>query len=271
MTKSEAERKKLEFISKLELNSSDYHISSSRTFAGTVSYYRDVFAPRMIRAFTFSVADGHLKVHLEPDWSAVPIEHCTIDAVNEWAWKKRQQGLSWTTIKNIVRTMQRVLSCSSKDRKPPFSQNGLAIPERDKLEMKIRSRQKVSHSWAHAEQVAEQIRKLDGLRQVRREQYAVLILLYAASGLRCSELLALRVNDIDFGASALRIDESSDQRSKGKIGPCKNAAAYRTVLLLDPEGQRAMRELRRFVSNASNPDSLSSTRNAAARSWRPPY
>jgi hypothetical protein len=32
------------------------------------------------------------------------------------------------------------------------------------------------------------------------------------------------------------------------MGPRKNAAAYRTVLLLDAEGQTAMRDLKRFLS-----------------------
>jgi hypothetical protein len=133
MTKSEAERKKVEFISKLELNSSDYHIPSSWTFADAVSYYREVFAPRMLRVSTFSVADGHLKAHLEADWKDTPVEHINIDSVNEWIWKKREQSLSWVTIKNILHTMQRVLSASSKNKKPPFSQSGLAIPELDLL------------------------------------------------------------------------------------------------------------------------------------------
>jgi len=93
--------------------------------------------PRMLRDSTVDVADGHLRNHLEPDWNDIPVEHIDIDAVNEWIWKKRQAGLSWVTIKNILRTMQRVLSCSSKDKKPPFSQEGLAIAERDKLQMKI--------------------------------------------------------------------------------------------------------------------------------------
>jgi len=93
--------------------------------------------PRMLRDSTFDVADGHLRNHLGPDWNDIPVEHIDIDAVNEWIWKKRQAGLPWVTIKNILRTMQRVLSCSSKDKKPPFSQEGLAIPERDKLQMKI--------------------------------------------------------------------------------------------------------------------------------------
>jgi integrase len=256
MTKSEAERKKVEFILQLELNSNDYHIPSSRTFADAVSHYREVFAPRMLRPSTFSVADGHLKTHLEADWKDIPVEHINVDSVNEWIWKKRKQGLSWVTIKNVLRTMQRVLSASSKDKKPPFSQNGLAIPERDKLQMKIDSRRKVSFSWAQAEQIAEHVSKMDGLGKARREQYATLFLLAAASGLRFSELLALRVNDLDFGASTVRVEESSDQRSAGKIGPCKNATAYRTALLRDPEGQKAMRTLKQFVGQATSSKAL---------------
>ena len=53
MTRSEAERKKLVFISKLAINSSGYQIPSSTTFRDAVKHYRSVFAPRMLRASTF--------------------------------------------------------------------------------------------------------------------------------------------------------------------------------------------------------------------------
>jgi hypothetical protein len=101
MTRCEAERKKLDFISRLQINSNDYRIPSSRTFADAVRYYRGVFAPRMLRDSTFSVAQYHIQKHLEVDWNDVPIEHINIDAVNEWLWKKRQEGVSWVTIKNV--------------------------------------------------------------------------------------------------------------------------------------------------------------------------
>jgi integrase len=210
----------------------------------------------MLRNSTFSVADGRIRTHLEADWKDVPIEHITIDSVNEWAWKKRKDGLPWTTIKDILRTMQRVLSAYSKDKKPPFSQNGLVIPERDKLRIKVDSRRKASFSWAQAEMVAEYVRKMDGLGNARREQYSALILLAAASGLRCSELLALRLNDLDFTSSTVRVDEASDQRDGGKVGQCKNAAAYRRVVLLDKEGRKAMHRLRQFVAHDSDSDAL---------------
>jgi len=52
MTRSEAERKKLDFISRLQLNSNDYRIPSSHNFADAVKHYWDVFAPRMLRDST---------------------------------------------------------------------------------------------------------------------------------------------------------------------------------------------------------------------------
>lgn len=248
LTKSEAERRKLVFLSELKINSNNYRIPSSQTFANAVGYYREKFAPRKLRASTFDVAEGHLKKHLEPDWNDVPVEHITIDAVNEWAWKKRAEGLSWVTIKNILRTMQRALSCFSKDKKPPFSLQGLDIPEKDKLRMKIESRRAISFSWTDANRIADAVRRLDSVDDSRKNTYATVFVLASATGLRCGELFALRVDDIDLEAGAIRVDESVDQRTF-TIGPCKNAAAYRTVVLADPEGREALRMLRQYLGD----------------------
>ena len=241
LTRTEAESKKMQFLA--QLNGRSFSVSSSKIFADCVKHYREVFAPRMLRTSTFSIADGHLKTHLEPDWKNEPVDHITIERVNDWAWKKRRQGLSWVTIKNILRTMQRVVSASTKDRKVPFSQDGLAIPERDKLQMNIHSRKNVSYSWEQTLQIVEQLKTMDSLGDKRREQYSTLFVLAAASGLRIGELLALRKDDI--GANSIRVDESVDR--KGVIGPCKNVAAYRTVALADKEGQIALKRLRQFV------------------------
>jgi len=218
---------------------------SSRTFTDAEKYYTEVFAPRMLRGSTFSTAQTHIKTHLLPDWKNTPVEHITIDSVNEWIWKKRSEGLSWVTIKNILRTMQRVLSCSSKDHKPPFSQQGLEIPEDDKLGMKLKSREATSLSSEQSQSIADKVRTLD--LDTRKERYATLFILASASGLRCGELFALRMNDIEFKASTIRVDESLDRL--GKVGPCKNATAYRTVLLVDSEGKQAMRLLKAFVQD----------------------
>jgi integrase len=140
--------------------------------------------------------------------------------------------------------MQRVLSCSSKDQKPPFSQQGLAIPEKDKLQMKLESRDAISFSWEQSQMIAKEVRKLKDLG-TRRERYATLITVTSASGLRWEEVAALRINDLDFKANTIRVNEAVD--FLGNMGPCKNVMAYRTVLLADPQGKQAMRVLKAFV------------------------
>jgi integrase len=89
----------------------------------------------------------------------------------------------------------------------------------------------LSFSWQHVNQIVGQVRKMD-LEEPRKEQYVAVFLLAAATRLRCGELFALRGNDIDFKAGTILVDESADQQTY-QLGPSKNAAAYRTVLLAD--------------------------------------
>jgi integrase len=140
------------------------------------------------------------------------------------------------------------------DKKSPFSQEGFAIPERDKLQTKIESRDAVSFSWQQAKQIGEQVHQLD-VDDARKRRYATIFILAAASGLGCGELFALSLNDVDFKAGTIRVDESADQRTY-KIVPCKNAAAYRTFLLADSEGREALRMLRSFLKGRQDLKSL---------------
>jgi hypothetical protein len=114
MTKSEANRGKVDFLQKLGVNSANYRIPSEHCFAAAIKNYREK-APTMLRASTLSVANIHLSKHLEPDWKDVPIDNINIEQVNEWSWKKRKENLSWTTIRNVLRTMQRVLTLSTRE------------------------------------------------------------------------------------------------------------------------------------------------------------
>lgn len=83
----------------------------------------------------------------------------------------------------------------------------------------------------------------------------MVFVLAAATGLRCGELFALRLNDIDFKAVTIRVDESADQRTY-IIGPCKNVAAHRTVLMADAEGRKALSMLKRFLKGPQTQTSL---------------
>ena len=65
----------------------------------------------------------------------------------------------------------------------------------------------------------------------------------------------MKVSDIDFRMRTVRVDESADGRNPGTIGLPKNAAAFRTVALVDSEGREALRVLQRFIGKA-NPDAF---------------
>jgi integrase len=65
-------------------------------------------------------------------------------------------------------------------------------------------------------------------------------------------LFALKVDDIDFKVGTIRVDESSDQRSAGKLGPCKNVTAYRTVGLHDEEGKKALHVLKAYLKKSKS-------------------
>jgi integrase len=247
MTASEAKRRRTDFLQKLGVNSADYRIPSSQTFAAAVKRYREEYAPMNLRDSTISVAESHITQHLEEYWKHVPVDHITIDKVKVWAWEKRRAGLSWVTIKNILRTMQRVLTFHLNRKKhPPFSLVDLDIPEQDKMEMKLAVRKAASFSWAESKRIADAVRKLDGLDKARKRRYATLFILAAATGLRCSELFALRMDDLDFRVNTVRVDEAFDGRTY-KVGPVKNVAADRDVFLGDREGREAFRILKAFV------------------------
>ena len=244
MNKSQAEMKKKDLILKLGLTSSEQRIPSSKTFADCVKYYREEFAPNFLRESTLSVANQYLKAHLEPYWKDVPIEHIHSEEINKWAWTKRP-GLSWVTIKNMLRTMRRVISCRPKT-VPMFSLRDLSIPAKDKLHMEIKRRNAAKISWKQANQLADAVQKRDGLDDDRRSRYATLFILASATGLRCSELYALRMDDVDFKVHTIRVDEAFDGLTY-KTQECENVAAYRTVFLGDAEGRKALRVLKAYV------------------------
>jgi hypothetical protein len=56
------------------------------------------------------------------------------------------------------------------------------------------------------------------------------------------------------------VDESSDQRSNGRMRPCKNAPAYRTVVL-DTQGKAAMKRLRTFLKSRAAGELVFSSQN----------
>jgi integrase len=100
------------------------------------------------------------------------------------------------------------------------------------MAMALEAEEAASYSWEDTQKIVQEVRKLD-LDDARKERYAILFLLASASGLRFGELLALRMDDLDFEENTIRVNESLDRL--GNVGPCKNVKAVRPVRLWDGE------------------------------------
>jgi hypothetical protein len=68
-------------------------------------------------------------------------------------------------------------------------------------------------------------------------------------------IVRLESECVDFKADTIRVDESADQRMY-KIGPCKNAATYRTVLLADSQSKEALSTLKPFLKGPHSSSAL---------------
>ena len=122
--------------------------------------------------------------------------------------------------------------------------------------MKIESRRAISFSWADANRIAETVGKLDGLDETRKSTYSMVFILAAQPASDVVNCLPSKSLISVLGMEQFRLTKSLDQR-KFTIGPCKNAAAYRTVVLADPEGREALRMLQMLLGDGPfDPDEL---------------
>src|SRR6202162_2995877 len=76
------------------------------------------------------------------------------------------------------------------------SSNGIGSLERE-------GRDGVKFSWTEANKIAEPRQKRARLDEKRKNRYASAVILASATGLRCAELYALRMNDVDFRAGTI--------------------------------------------------------------------
>src|SRR5216683_2448209 len=59
-----------------------------------------------VKTMTKSEAERKNQIHFERELKQIPVEENEQNAIKEVNLKKRQENLSWVTIKNILRTMQ---------------------------------------------------------------------------------------------------------------------------------------------------------------------
>jgi integrase len=168
-----------------------------------------------------------LDVHLLPAFGELRLDAVTTEAIESW---RRDQMASGRLPRRTAAKMRAILHSIFEHARAPY---GLREnPVRDVAPIRLRYTPEEYDFYS-----PEEVQAL--VRAAASEQDGVLYLTASFAGLRLGELLALRVRDIDFGASSIRVMGSVD--SIEGVGTTKSGRG-RTVPMV-PEVATALARL----------------------------
>jgi integrase len=179
-------------------------------------YYRQWLGDRVLRPGSIRARETMLRVHLEPlPLGSRPLVRVRPSEIQAWA-RSRAGVLGPRTLRTYAGVLRSVFATAVLDgliaRNPVQPLGRLSLPRIDALKLVPLTIGQVQ-AWAGA--AAAHVRAM--------------ILVQAGLGLRISELLALRVQDIDFMHRVVHVDEQLDRT--GRRAPLKTANSRRTVPL----------------------------------------
>ena len=170
--------------------------------------------------------------HVNRDLGAVPLSRFTPKVAASWKKKQLGNGLSASTVRKHLVFVKSAMEAAVAQRL--IVENPLRHVEFPDDEPPP------FHVFAPSEQAAllaaaaPSDGELTGRHKGRSEgSLYVPVVLDLATGLRCSELLGLRVTDVDLARSRLHVRQALRRGEDGKseIGPCKTARSRRTIVI----------------------------------------
>jgi integrase len=205
MTKSEAKRKLKEIIREEGIDLPTYVIPSTLSFAQRAEQWERTHVAKY-KPSTQDLMRYHLNAYLLPKWGKTPVEFITPELVNEWVGTPELSHLAPTTIKGVVKTLQRSIG-----RK--FGKGTVSYPSQLDGDEDPRC--------FLAEEVQQIVDSAIG-------KYKVLFKLAAETGARAGELYALTVDDLLFEHNVVRINKSMYKQKSGSP-KTKNATRWVNV------------------------------------------
>lgn len=167
-----------------------------------------------------SIVDNALRLHILPrlgDLAVAAIRRSDVQAAVK-AW---EQVLAPSTVRIVYGVLQRVLEAATDDRRIPRSPcTRITLPKDHDEEV-----------------VVPTVEQVDAIRAAFVEQFRILPVFLAGTGLRIGELLGLQLGDVDFLRRTLRVERQ--RRQDGTLGPVKSKTSKRTV----PIGKVVLDEL----------------------------
>ena len=172
-----------------------------------------------VRKATYSKYMNHIKNHIKPGLGNMPLSEITPMMIDRFYTRlRKEKGLSNTSIAdihNIVKsTFKQAMVWNMVGRNPAEL---VTPPKRDKKEPRLRRMEKCTRFLKAA--------------QGHREYIAFLLAL--TTGMRQSEILALRWKDIDFDRQTISVNQTLEHDGKGLNTKTKSHNSYRLISIDD--------------------------------------
>jgi integrase len=194
------------------------------TFEEYAEHYFALAQRRLART-SYARDVSYLNTHVLPQWGRFPLGRITKVAVERWIVDLGAQGgddrraLAPGTVEKIYQTFRKVLVAAVSDERIPR----LPCPDHPPI---ARAKRKVVRFLTSAE--------LHRLAGSVAERYQATILVAGYGGFRLGELVALRINDVDWDAGTIRVDEAlTDVDGHLAFEDPKTARGFRAVPMAD--------------------------------------
>jgi integrase len=172
-------------------------------------------AARPVRDSTRRRVESYLRHHVDPTHLATRrIADVRPSEVQAWV-TDRSRVLAPSTLRVVEGYVRSIFACAVRDRLVGVS------PALDTKRPKVTRRKRL---------VPLSIPEVIALAEVMPERYRAMVLVQAGLGLRVGELLALRVQDVDFLRRTVEVEAQIDQDTHERVD-CKTVTSHRTVPL----------------------------------------
>lgn len=201
MTRSQAEFKKLQLVSKAGVNEPDYLFKLTDLFSSRVTQFEQTYLPRR-KGSTVCTIRYFIRKYLLPKWGQTPVASITAEAVNEWIGELT--NLAPSSVRHAVKVLQLIIGSR-------FEKKSIHFPSCIEEE---------SETACYSQ---EQVERILGAAEGK---YEILFATAAGTGMRAGELYGLQVDDIDFSRNVIHVRRSAWE---GELQSPKTRNARRAI------------------------------------------
>jgi integrase len=173
-------------------------ILKGQTFQDAVNKWRSAVAPNLAPG-TVRQRESYLRVHILPRFAQTGVQEMDIHAIQQFATDLRKI-LSYKSVVNILGTIFTILAYAEKC--------GMKVLKVGFTDLELGS------NAVAADVPFFTRRQVALIIEAAQEPFKTLFAVAWSTGLRAGEILALKLDDLDFTRKTVRVNKSSDDRTR---------------------------------------------------------